>query len=788
MKKKMQWLSSLVGLFLAALSLQAQAPQANYNVVPRPTQIQQPASKGEFALNAQTRIVADGSKASQRNARFLQQFVEERTGWRLAISKKAKGTNNIVLRDRLQNTNPEAYRLTVGAQGITIQGASTAGTFYGIQTLRKSLPHVANKAANTSIALPFVDINDAPRFAYRGAHLDVARHFVNTDSIRRFIDMIALHNINRFHWHLTDDQGSRIEIKRYPRLTEIGSRRSGTVVKKNWGTHDGIPYGGYYTQKELRDIVAYAAERNLIIIPEIDLPGHMQGALAAYPNLGCTGGPYEVWRDWGVSDDVLCAGNPDIYPFINNVLDEVMAIFPSEYIHVGGDECPKTRWKSCPKCQALIAAEGLHADDKHSAEERLQSYVIRKAEQHLSSKGRKMIGWDETLEGGLAPGATVMSWRGEAGGLEAARMGHDAIMTPNSYLYFDYYQSKNTQHEPFGIGGYLPLKTVYAYEPVPDSATPKEASHIIGVQANLWTEYIKTFKHVEYMELPRMAALAEIQWTPRGTKNYDEFLQRLPWLIDLYREKDYNFARHIYDVNPTYRFDPARGIVTSFKTEGEAQIRYTLDGSEPTMHSTLYTAPFVINSDAKLRVAAFREQAIDGKKEIERSRIESEDFHFSKSTAKKIELLQGINSQYRFDGPSVLIDGLRAANTNFLTGRWLGFKTEEMEAVIDFDAPTSFTSVSFNACIDKDSWIYAPRRVVISVSDDGKNFTEVVARDIPALTKQDPNGVKNYQFDLPTTTARFLKVHAIPEKSIPAWHEGAAGKPGFLFVDEIVVR
>lgn len=790
MKKKMLFLASLMALCFASLGLQAQAPKANYQVVPRPEKVHQPAHQKAFNLNAQTRILAAKDAASLRNARFLQQFIAERTGLKLTIVHKAKGDNIIRLGNRLAHNNKEGYALTVNTASISIEGASAAGTFYGIQTLRKSLPHLADKAsvATTGIDLPQVTIVDAPRFAYRGAHLDVARHFVNTDSIRRFIDLIALHNINRFHWHLTDDQGWRIEIKRYPRLTEVGSRRSGTVIKKNWGTSDGIPYGGYYTQNELRDIVRYAAERHITIIPEIDLPGHMQGALAAYPHLGCTGGPYEVWRDWGVSDDVLCAGNPEIYPFIYNVLDEVMQIFPSEYIHVGGDECPKKRWKECPKCQAKIAEEGLHADGKHSAEERLQSYVIHKAAEHLTKRGRKMIGWDETLEGGLAPGATVMSWRGEAGGLEAARLGHDAIMTPNSYLYFDYYQAKNTQHEPFGIGGYLPLKTVYSYEPVPDKATPQEASRIIGVQANLWTEYVKTFKHLEYMELPRMAALAEIQWTPRGTKSYDEFLTRLPWLLDLYREKDYNFARHIYDVQANYKLDPVRGIVASFRTEGVADIRYTLDGNDPTASSTLYSTPLVISNDAKLRVAAFRKQMVDGRQQLERSHIEGEDFLFAKSTAKNIQLLQGINAQYRFEGPSVLVDGLRGSNTNFQTGRWLGFNKEEMEAVIDFGTPTSFSRVAFNACIDKGSWLYGPRRVVISTSEDGVNFVALHTQDFPEMTEADANAVRPYSFTLPTTTARYLKVHAIPEKSIPAWHEGAAGHPAFLFVDEIVVE
>ena len=320
--------------------------------------------------------------------------------------------------------------------------------------------------------------------------------------------MLALHNINRFHWHLSEDQGWRIEIKSRPELTEIGSKRAETVIGHNSGKYDGKPYGGFFTQEEAKEIVAYAAERHITVIPEIDMPGHMQAALAAYPNLGCTGGPYEVWKIWGVSEDVLCAGNDETLKFIEDVLGEIIQIFPSEYIHVGGDECPKVRWAKCPKCQARIKALGLKSDKNHTAEERLQSFIINHAEKFLNGHGRQIIGWDEILEGGLAPNATVMSWRGVAGGIEAAKQKHDVIMTPNTYLYFDYYQTKDIANEPEAIGGYVPVETVYNYEPMPADLTPEEQKYIIGVQANLWTEYIPTYSQVEYMELPRMAAIS----------------------------------------------------------------------------------------------------------------------------------------------------------------------------------------------------------------------------------------------------------------------------------------
>jgi hexosaminidase len=375
--------------------------------------------------------------------------------------------------------------------------------------------------------------------------LDVSRHFCTVDSVKRWIDMLALHNVNTFHWHLTEDQGWRIEIKKYPRLTEIGSKRTETVIGRNSGKYDGKPHGGFYTQAEAREIVAYAAERYINVVPEIDMPGHMLGALASDPELGCTGGPYQVWRQWGVSDDVLCMGNDKTFEFITDVLNEIMDIFPSKYIHIGGDECPKTNWKKCEKCQARIASLGLKADEHHSAEERLQSYFISYAEKVVNKKGRRMIGWDEILEGGLAPDATVMSWRGMSGGIAAAKMDHDVIMTPNSHLYFDHYQTKETKTEPLAIGGNSPVEKVYNFDPIPSELNAAQRSRIIGVQANLWTEYVPNFRHAEYMVLPRMAALCEVQWSPSYKKDYESFLKRLPTLVEVYKLYNYNYAKHV---------------------------------------------------------------------------------------------------------------------------------------------------------------------------------------------------------------------------------------------------
>lgn len=749
---------------------------ADFNIIPRPQQVNV-SNDAPFTLSAKTVIsLGTNSQDMKRNANMLASYIEQATGIRPAIGKSKNGTAIVLTIDKTI-ANAEGYKLDADAKQIRIAGASAAGVFYGIQTLRKSLPHVNGKASKVSI--PAVHIADAPRFAYRGTHLDVSRHFVTADSVRQFIDMLALHNINRFHWHLTDDQGWRIEIKKYPLLTQIGSKRAQTVIGHNSGKYDGKPYSGFYTQKQIRDIVKYAADRYITIVPEIDLPGHMQAALAAYPDMGCTGGPYEVWQKWGVSDNVLCAGNDKTLTFIDNVLKEITQLFPSKYIHVGGDECPKTQWQKCPKCQARIKALNLEAKDGHSAEERLQSYIITHASNYLKSLGRNTIGWDEILEGGLAEGATVMSWRGESGGIAAAKQHHDVVMTPNSYLYFDYYQSLDKANEPLAIGGYLPLETVYSYEPMPKELTADEARHIIGVQANIWTEYMPTFKQMQYMALPRLAALSEVQWSQPALKDYTNFTNRLTKFTHLYDRLGYNYAKHLYNVAIHVDSDNKwREILIHMTTAGNAEIRYTLDGTEPTANSTLYTGAIVLQKSAKIRAAAFR----DGK----RSSVTSQDISFNKATACPVELLQPTHKNYTYKGGATLTDGL-LGDKGFGTGRWLGFSGNDLEAVIDLKQNTDVSSVSLNTCVDKGSWIFDARNIEVSVSADGKSFTKVASKSLPALEEQTPDNIYTYELTFPQTTTRYVKVTATSEHNIPEWH-GGKGKPAFLFVDEISMK
>ena len=524
---------ALAGLMSSCGSVQE---EANYQIIPLPQEIVT-SQVNPFILKSGVKILyPEGNEKMQRNAQFLADYLKTATGKDFSIEAGTEGKNAIVLALGSEVENPESYQLKVTDQGVTITAPTEAGVFYGIQTLRKSLPI----ALGADVALPAVEIKDAPRFGYRGAHFDVSRHFFTIDEVKTYIDMLALHNMNRLHWHITDDQGWRLEIKKYPKLTEIGSQRSGTVIGRNSGEYDNTPYGGFYTQEQAKEIVDYAAERYITVVPEIDLPGHMLAALAAYPELGCTGGPYEVCPRWGVFEDVLCIGNEKSMQFLEDVMAEIIDIFPSKYIHIGGDEAPRTRWKKCPKCQARIRTEKLKADKNHTAEDRLQSYCMTRIEKLLNSKGRQIIGWDEILEGDVAPNATVMSWRGSAGGIKAAQLGHDVIMTPNDYCYFDYYQSEDTRHEPFAIGGFVPLEKVYSLNPTA-SLTEEQAKHILGTQANLWTEYIPTSEQVEYMVLPRMAALAEVQWTQLEKKDYTNFTTRLAGLIGLYRRDGLNY-------------------------------------------------------------------------------------------------------------------------------------------------------------------------------------------------------------------------------------------------------
>ena len=540
MKKFFPQFLTIIMLCSFALASEAQGT-ANYQVIPLPDQIVMQKGK-PFVLDKNTVIVADSEGEMSRNALFLQEYIRANTGIEVQTGS-GKARNAITLLLDKTVTSKEGYRVNVSEKGINIGGATPAGVFYGIQMLRKALPC---DTLCEQVVLPAALITDSPRFSYRGMHLDVVRHFFDIDFVKEYIDLLAMHNMNVLHFHLTDDQGWRIEIKRYPKLTEVGAYRSGTVIGRNSNVDDHIRYGGYFTQEQLRDIVKYAQERHVTVIPEIEMPGHMLAALASYPELGCTGGPYEVGHFWGVDTDILCAGKEESFTFLEGVLDEVMDIFPSKYIHIGGDEAPKAKWEKCKFCQKRIEELNIKAKGKQSKENLLQGYLTSRINNYLVKHGRRLIGWDEITECGVDTTATVMSWRGTESGIEAAKLGHNVIMTPGEFAYFDKYQTDNTYFEPYLIGGNLSVEKVYNYEPLADGVAPQDANHILGVQANLWTEYIHVKQLAEYQVLPRMAALAETQWTDPSKKDYQQFLPRLDKLARLYRQYGLTYALHVW--------------------------------------------------------------------------------------------------------------------------------------------------------------------------------------------------------------------------------------------------
>jgi hexosaminidase len=490
---------------------------SNIAIIPQPQSIE--VGEGTFTISTDTVIVATGDVVPV--ATLLAELLRSATGFELPV--KDTGENAITL-TLIEGDASEGYSLVVSEAEIRIEATTPAGLFYGVQTLRQLLPAAIESnepVRDVTWSIPAVTINDAPRFSWRGLHLDVGRHFFGVEFVKKFIDLMALYKFNIFHWHLTEDQGWRIEIKQYPKLTEIGSKRRETPIPANRHQGDGKPYGGFYTQDEVREIVAYAAQRSITIVPEIEMPGHALAALASYPELGCVGKDYEVRTTWGIAKDVFCAGKEAVFTFLEDVLTEVLELFPSEFIHIGGDECPKDRWQVCPDCQARIKAEGL------GNEHELQSYFIRRIEKWLNGKGRRLVGWDEILEGGLAPNATVMSWRGSQGGIDAANAGHDVVMSPNTACYLDYYQSEDTDSEPAAIGGYISLERAYLFQPIPEDIAPEKAHHILGGQGNVWTEYMPTEEQVEYMTYPRAIALAEVLWSYPEKRDFRAFTNRL---------------------------------------------------------------------------------------------------------------------------------------------------------------------------------------------------------------------------------------------------------------------
>lgn len=728
-------------------------------LIPQPSSIEM--KKGSFVLNKETVIQAD---VTMFEAQYLQQAIKQQTGLDLKIVAASIHPNKISLSHSVDvHNNKEGYGMMISIKNIAIYAEHPEGFFYGIQTLLQLLPSETKKTIN----VPCLVISDEPKYAWRGMHLDCARHFFPVDFIKKYIDELALYKMNTFHWHLTDDQGWRIQIKQYPKLTEVGAWRNGSTVG-HYREHvfDTVRYGGFYTQEEIKSVIAYASERHITIIPEIEMPGHAVAALAAYPQYSCTGGPFEVAKQWGVLDDVFCP-KAETITFLENILDEVIALFPSTYIHIGGDECPKTRWKKCPHCQALIKEKGLK--DEHE----LQSYFVQTIEKYVNSKGRKIIGWDEILEGGLAPNAAVMSWRGTEGGIAAAQQHHFVVMSPGSHCYFDHYQG-DPKNEPLAIGGYTPVEKVYSFNPTPAKLTPEEATYILGGQANVWTEYINTPAQVEYMVFPRIMALSEALWGTANTSKYTDFQNRLLQQLPFLDQKAINYSKAIFEITSSVEPNPnGKGLWATLKSaQDQKGIRYTLDGSQPTWNSSSYTGPISVSESLTLKAAYFE-------KEVQKGNPIELPLRLNKATAKKIVLLNNPHDNYKSGGSFALINGIKGNQQKF--GRdWLGFSGKDANATIDLGTPNAISNVTIGVLSNEASWIYYPSQIEVFLSQDGQSFTSVGKASIDQIEAQKGN----VHIEFPTTTALYIKVVATNIGLIKDGNPGA-GSPAWLFVDEI---
>lgn len=669
----------------------------------------------------------------------------------LTLPAGQSGTISYVVDPSLSG-GPEGYELQVSKEGITMKAGSEAGLFYGQQTLRQLL---------TPEGLPYVTIKDEPRFKYRGLHLDVSRHFFEKEEVKKLLDVMSHYKLNTLHIHLTDAGGWRFEVDKYPKLTSLGAFRTESDWRKWWDGGDrqylteGTPgaYGGYYTKDDIRDLVAYAATKHITIIPEIEFPGHSEEVLTAYPELSCSGKPY-------VNGD-FCIGNEKSFTFMEDVLAEVIELFPSQYIHIGGDEAGKQAWKTCPKCQALMKEKGMESVDE------LQSYMIHRAEEYLISKNRKLIGWDEILEGGLAPEATVMSWRGEDGGIKSARMGHDVIMTPGNYLYFDFYQA-DPKTQPYAIGGYTPIKKVYSYNPVPvDSLTADESKHIIGVQANTWTEYIQTPEHLEYMMFPRALALAEIAWTPQEKRSWESFKPRLNAQIPELQKMGLHPFTLSDELEVTMQVDTInKNILVQLDAEKyPAEIHYTTDGTISTASSPVYTGPVQVKDSAYIKAAIFKDGQLQGTPSEKKV-----DYH--RGINKPIHYNSKLYPGYMAGGMNALLDGYRGGLT-YLDGRWQGY-VNDLDCVVDMEELTDIRKVSARFMQLKGPGVFQPGQVELLTSEDGTNFTSrgiiptTIANTNPDLLFEEYTFSGNWK-------ARYIQLKATEVNK------------AFIFVDEIVI-
>jgi hexosaminidase len=759
-------------LFLLNLAVTVCLAQIGVSIIPQPVIMK--VNSGNFIIDAHTAIQFNASKKELKSAAdFLVKNVKNISGNSLQLNVAKQKAIQLMI-EEIPQIGDEGYQMDVTTTSVTIKANTKSGIIYGIQSLLQTLPAIRT---NAILQIPCMNITDYPRFKYRGMHLDESRHFFGPDGVKEYINLMASYKMNTFHWHLVDDQGWRIEIKKYPKLTSVGAWRV-DHNDKVWGSRpqakpgEEATYGGYYSQEQIKEIIKYAAERNITIIPEIEMPGHVASAIASYPALSCTQIPQLPLTGGNYTDmsSNYCAGNDSVFTFLEKVLTEVIELFPSKYIHIGGDEVDKGPWKVCPKCQAKIKTDHL------VNEEGLQSYFIKRIEKFMKSKNRKIIGWDEILEGGLAPEATVMSWRGEAGGIEAAKAQHDVIMTPGSPVYFDHYQA-GPEGEPLAIGGMNTLKKVYDYEPIPKELNAAEAKYVLGAQANLWTEYVTTAEHVEYMVLPRMLALAEVLWSQKENKSWENFNERLQSHFKAFGQKGLHFSSGNFTVSIKPTSQNAKLFVNLSTEIMNAQIYYTTDGTEPTLSSNKYTDPIEINLSLLLKASTVVNGRIMG------AQAARQNFVLHKAIGKTVTYTNSASKYYPADGPNSLTDGVKG--TDAVGKNWHGFNGNDLIANIDLGEEKNIQSIGLGCLQNYNDWIFLPQSVLFESSIDGIIFTEIKTITNSLDIKQ-KKAMFEFKADFPMLSARYVRVSA-KNNLCPVGHSGA-GKPGWIFADEIVVE
>ena len=742
-------------------------------VIPKPAELK--LEQGTFEFNDKTQFVISDASQKEVTSGLIGKF-KSAAGWTLGVSDQAP-KNNFVQFVVDGNLDDEAYKLEINSDRVIINSKGNAGFLYGLETLRQLLPTAIESSktvSNESWEIPNLTINDHPRYRYRGLMLDVSRHFFEIDYLKKTIDRLAMLKMNVLHLHLVDDQGWRIEIKKYPKLTEVGAWRVDQEDKHWDGRYETTPdekgtYGGFYTQDELKDLVAYAATKSVEIIPEIEMPAHVSSAIASYPELSCFDKPIGVPSGglWPITD-IYCAGKEHTFEFLQDVLTEVMEIFPSKYIHVGGDEATKTNWAKCPHCKKRMRTEGL------ANVEELQSYFIKRMERFINSKGKRLIGWDEILEGGIAPEATVMSWRGTKGGIEAAQQGHDVIMTPGSHAYFDHYQGPQNE-EPLAWGGYTPLSQVYTFDPTVDTMTDTEAKHVLGGQANLWSEQIKTPEHSEYMIFPRLAALSETLWSPKESRNWEDFSPRVLTLFERYDYMGINYAKSAYLVMEELTIDMnTKEALVGLKNEfTDADIRYSLNDDKLTDKAIKYTEPLKIDKTTEIHASLFKNDKPVG---VPFNSI----IEFHKAVGKKVTFKEIYDDRYKGEGEYGMVNALRGTK-NFSDGHWQAWLGKDMEAVVDLGAEMAIHEVILGTMENQGPGIYFPTAVTVSVSSDGKTYKEVGVekRD---FAKNPSFDLKEFKITFDEQSARYVKVVANVLKTLPN------GGRAWLFVDEILIN